>query len=98
MVHLTGAGLCTVTASQLGDSNYNAAPAVAQTFSIATATQVKPPATCTVPKVVGKRLGAAKSAIKQRHCRTGKVGYAYRVRPKRASSSPKAGGPTGSYR
>jgi beta-lactam-binding protein with PASTA domain len=30
-----------------------------------------------VPKVVGKRLGAAKSAIKQTHCRTGKVGYAY---------------------
>jgi hypothetical protein len=76
-VHLTGAGSCTVTASQPGDSNYDAAPAVSQTFSIATASQLKPPTRCTVPKVVGKRLGAAKSALKQRHCRTGKVGYAH---------------------
>ena len=38
-VHLTGAGSCTITASQAGDSNYNAAPDVSQTFTIAAAKQ-----------------------------------------------------------
>ncbi|HVG34311.1 MAG TPA: Calx-beta domain-containing protein [Pyrinomonadaceae bacterium] len=33
-VHVTGAGLCTVTASQIGDGNYKAAAAVAQSFNI----------------------------------------------------------------
>src|SRR5205807_1386538 len=37
-VHLTGAGSCTITASQAGDSNYNAASDVPQTFSISKAT------------------------------------------------------------
>ena len=36
-VHLNGGGSCTITASQAGDSNYNAAPNVPQTFSIAKA-------------------------------------------------------------
>jgi hypothetical protein len=76
-VHLTGAGSCTVAASQAGDSNYAAAPAVSRTFAIAQATALKPSSTCLVPKVIGKRLGSAKLTIKQRHCRTGKVGYAY---------------------
>jgi PASTA domain len=75
-VHLTSPGFCTVTASQPGDSNYNAATSVSQTFSIARAIQLVPPKRCTVPKVVGKRLGAAKVTIKHRHCRTGKVRYA----------------------
>jgi hypothetical protein len=34
-VHLTGVGICTITASQAGDSTYGSAPAVSQTFSIA---------------------------------------------------------------
>ena len=38
-VHITGAGSCTITASQAGDSNYNAATPVPQTFSIARANQ-----------------------------------------------------------
>jgi hypothetical protein len=33
-LHIAGAGTCTITASQGGDSNYNSAPAVSQTFSI----------------------------------------------------------------
>jgi hypothetical protein len=37
-VHLTGAGSCTITAKQAGDSNYNAAPDVPQTFTINKAT------------------------------------------------------------
>jgi hypothetical protein len=69
-VHLTGAGSCTVTASQAGNARYSPAPAVSRSFSIK-----RPP--CTVPKVVGKRVGAAKQMIARRHCRTGKVGYAY---------------------
>jgi uncharacterized cupin superfamily protein len=38
-VHITGAGSCTVTASQAGNPNYNAAPSVSRTFSIAKANQ-----------------------------------------------------------
>ena len=34
-VHLTGAGNCTITALQAGDSNYSAAPSVPQSFAIA---------------------------------------------------------------
>ncbi|MDQ3917668.1 MAG: FG-GAP-like repeat-containing protein [Acidobacteriota bacterium] len=34
LVHLTGAGSCSVTASQAGDSNFNAAPDVTQSFTI----------------------------------------------------------------
>ncbi len=33
-VHLTGAGSCTITASQGGDANYNSATSVPQTFTI----------------------------------------------------------------
>jgi hypothetical protein len=36
-VHITGAGSCTITAKQAGDSNYNAAPDVPQLFNIAKA-------------------------------------------------------------
>jgi len=35
------------------------------------------PVSCRVPKVVGKRVASAKRTIAQRHCRTGKVSYAY---------------------
>lgn len=38
-VHLTGAGSCTIRASQGGDDNYNAAPDVDQPFAIAKADQ-----------------------------------------------------------
>jgi uncharacterized repeat protein (TIGR01451 family) len=37
-VHLTGAGSCTITAAQAGNGNYNPAPVVPQSFSIAAAT------------------------------------------------------------
>jgi hypothetical protein len=38
-VHLTGAGLCTITASQAGDGNFNPAPDVPQSFSISKGSQ-----------------------------------------------------------
>lgn len=69
-VHLTGAGSCTITASQPGNANYNAAANVSRSFSIARAT-------CRVPKVVGMQVALAKRMIVRRHCRTGKVGHAY---------------------
>jgi alpha-tubulin suppressor-like RCC1 family protein len=75
-VHLTGVGSCRITSSQAGDANYNPAPDVSRTFSII-------PAPCRVPKVVGKRLASAKRTIALRHCRTGKVGYAYSPKRKR---------------
>jgi hypothetical protein len=53
-VHLTGAGSCTVTASQGGNANYNAAPDAAQTFAIAKANQ-----TISFGALAGKALGAA---------------------------------------
>jgi hypothetical protein len=41
------------------------------------------PAPCRVPKVVGTRVASAKRTIAKRHCRTGKVGYAYSRKRKR---------------
>ena len=75
-VHLTGAGLCTVTASQPGDANYTAASDISNTFSIARAP-------CTVPNVVGKKSLSARLAIARKHCRTGKVSFAYSNRRKK---------------
>jgi PASTA domain len=43
------------------------------------------PGRCRVPNVVGKRLAAAKRTIAGRHCRTGKVGYAYSSKRKRGA-------------
>ena len=68
-VHLTGAGSCTVIASQTGDARHNAAPRVSRSFLIRLP--------CKVPKVAGKQLASAKRTIATRHCRTGKVGHAY---------------------
>jgi hypothetical protein len=53
-VHLTGTGSCTITASQAGDSNYNAAPDVPQSFSITKSSQ-----TITFASLAAKTLGAA---------------------------------------
>src|SRR5205823_6069099 len=39
LIHLTGAGSCSITAMQGGDSNYNAATNVPQSFTIAKANQ-----------------------------------------------------------
>jgi ABC-type transport system substrate-binding protein len=80
MVHITGAGSCTVTASQPGDANYNAAAAVSQSFSI---TPLKPPTNCVVPNVIGKRLASAKLSITTKHCRTGTVSYSYSRKSKK---------------
>jgi hypothetical protein len=82
-VHPTGLGSCTVTASQSGNANYDAARVVSQTFSITA--RPKLPARCAVPKVVGRQLRAAQRAIKAGHCRTGRVGRAYSRRVKKGS-------------
>src|SRR4029450_2473908 len=76
IVHLTGAGSCIVTALHARASNYAAAPNVSRAFSITAAP-------CRVPKVVGKKVGAAKQTIAKRHCRTGKVGHAYSTKHKK---------------
>jgi hypothetical protein len=69
-VHLIRAGTCTVTASQPGDANFEAAQSVSRQFAIA-------PPRCKVPKVLGKTLIAAKTALKAQHCAAGKVTRAY---------------------
>ena len=74
-VRLTGVGPCTVTASQPGDANYDAAPDVSRTFSIIARAPSRV-APCRVPSVVGKQLASAKRTIAKSHCRTGKVGHA----------------------
>jgi hypothetical protein len=68
-VHLTARGRCTLTASQAGNANYNVAANVSRGFAI-----TRP--ACAVPKVTRKRLAAAKLAIAQNHCRTGRVTFA----------------------
>ena len=67
-VHLIGPGSCTLTASQAGNENYNAAADVFRSFAIARRA-------CLVPNVIGKRLAAAKAAIVRSYCRTGRVSY-----------------------
>ncbi len=55
-VTITGAGSCTVSAAQAGDGNYNAAPSVPQTFTIAKAAPViawSSPAPITFGAVLG---------------------------------------------
>jgi hypothetical protein len=70
VVHLKSAGTCTLTASQSGNADYNAANSVVRTFKV-----LRSP--CSVPSVVGKKLAAAKTSITKKHCRIGNVGYAY---------------------
>jgi hypothetical protein len=87
-VHLTGTGTCTLAASQAGNANVNAATTVSQSFSI---TKVAPPK-CRVPNVVGKSLKAAKLALKQHHCGTGKVSSAYSKKTKKGKVSAQSKG------
>jgi hypothetical protein len=51
-VHITGAGSCTITASQPGDVNRLAAPSVARTFAIAKGSQ-----TITFPPIANRVFG-----------------------------------------
>jgi hypothetical protein len=79
-VHLTRPGSCEVTASQLGDANYDEAQDVLRSFTIL-------PPSCTVPRIVGEALGAAKSALRRKHCATGKVSRAYSKKTKKGRVS-----------
>jgi hypothetical protein len=74
-VHLTGAGSCTLTASQHGNANVDAAADVSRRFSIA-----RHP--CNVPKVVGRSLAIAKRTLIREHCRLGRLVYVYSPRAK----------------
>src|SRR5256886_9837511 len=53
-IHLSGAGSCTITAAQAGNENYNAAPNVSRTFTIAKANQ-----TITFGALANKTFGDA---------------------------------------
>jgi hypothetical protein len=77
-VHLVRAGSCKVIASQAGNADYKAAPNVSRSFAI-----VK--ATCSVPRVTGKRLAAAKRAIAANRCRKARCPMPPRARPRRAA-------------
>jgi hypothetical protein len=58
MVTLTGGGNCTITASQPGNANYGAAPDVARSFTIGTASQ-----TITFGALANKTFGDAPFAV-----------------------------------
>ncbi|HEX7310867.1 MAG TPA: Calx-beta domain-containing protein [Gaiellaceae bacterium] len=79
-VHLTDTGSCTITASQAGNVNYNAASPVTQIFRIES--NLTPPASCNVPSLIGTSLAAAKKAITGAGCGVGTVTYTYSKRKK----------------
>jgi hypothetical protein len=91
-VHLTGIGSCTITASQGGNANYDAAPSVSRTFTIAP--RLQPPPSCRVPNVVGMTLANAKKALAQAHCAAGNVtsSYSSTVKKGRVLSQSRAPG------
>lgn len=57
-VHITGTGTCTIVASQAGNADYEAAPAVSETFSIDAASQ-----TITFPSVPDQSYGGEPVAL-----------------------------------
>jgi uncharacterized repeat protein (TIGR01451 family) len=93
-VHLTGAGSCMITASQSGDSNYNAASDVARSFNIA-----KGSATVTLSNLSQTYDGTPKSATATTNPAGLNVTITYTPVPGAPRSPKVAGGPTnaGSY-
>jgi hypothetical protein len=83
-------GSCKVIALQKGNADYKLALSVSRSFAIA-----RP--VCSVPKVTGTRLRAAKQAISQSHCRAGKVTYAHSAKTRRAGSALKSRKPGRRY-
>src|SRR5262245_8745422 len=75
-VHLRSSGDCTLTASQPGTANFNAAKSVLRKFHVA-------PLRCVVPRLVGKTLGAAKQALAANHCGAGTITSVHTVASKR---------------
>jgi hypothetical protein len=57
-VHITGTGTCTIVASQAGNADYEAAPAVSETFSIDAASQ-----TITFPSIPDQSYGGEPVAL-----------------------------------
>jgi hypothetical protein len=55
-VHVTGAGSCTITAKQAGDTNYNAAPDVPKSFTIAKAATTTGVASSLNPSQLGESV------------------------------------------
>jgi hypothetical protein len=80
-------GTCTVRYDQAGSSNYNAAPGITETVNAL-------PPQCVVPKLKGKRVKAAKRALKAHSCSLGKVKRVFSSRVKKGrviSQRPRPG-------
>ena len=75
-VHLTRVGTCTIVASQPGNADYKAAKSASQSFEVG-----KP--SCSVPRLVGKTLTAAKRALAQNGCGVGPIRYQHAAAAKR---------------
>ena len=85
-------GICTIDAHQAGDADYQAGNAV-QSFVVAAAPPGPKAKHCVVPKLRGKRLPAAKRALRKAHCAVGRITRrrSSTVRRRRViSSRPKA--------
>jgi PASTA domain-containing protein len=77
----SGLGVCSVTMN-------------GNRLVVASFNQKQTPPACIVPKVVGKKLRAAKSAIRARHCKVGKVSYGKSTKQKKGrvvGQKPRAG-------
>ena len=55
-IHITGASSCTITASQVGDGNYNAATNVLQSFNVAQAATTTEVVSSTNPSDIGQNV------------------------------------------
>jgi ribosomal protein S11 len=84
----SGTGTCVVRYDQAGDATYAAAPPLVESVTAQKADQSTQSfavvrARCTVPRLVGKRLNAAKRALVASRCRVGDVRYAHTSAAKR---------------
>jgi PASTA domain len=75
-VHLRSSGACTVTARQSGNAKLRCGKVrVAESFHVAKTR-------CAVPRLVGKKLGAAKRALAANRCGVGTIRYVHSVASK----------------
>ena len=83
----TSAGAKTVSYRGTDNAGNSSGP-VACAYSVIASAPLTPAPKCVVPKMVGKTLAAAKLALKQRHCRIGRVSYAHsnKIKKGRVSS------------
>jgi uncharacterized repeat protein (TIGR01451 family) len=95
-VHVTSTtttGSCGTLSNSVSASSTNGGSGNASA-SVTVTCPPPPPVKCVVPKVVGKKLAAAKKRIKKAHCSVGKIKHKHAAKSKRGkvlAQSPKPG-------